>query len=355
MFAKGIDASLWDGGEQHDQPLHWPSYFWEFAFVKVSEGLVRDPLFPIQWAAARGHVVRGGYHFFRPGQDPKASALKTMDLLGEDAGELPVALDLEVTDGLPAAEVAARAKTWLAWYEQETGIRPIVYSSLYFLRDVLQASRYPWLESYRLWLAQYPFDKMEPAAMRDQRIADVLAGAYIPIFPAAPAPFRRISFWQWTALGYPEQVPGYYLGTGHKREIDFNFYNGSRELLAAEFRLGALPTPTTPPIEGDTMQGQVLTGLNIRRTTDTTQAPIGQLQAGDIVEATTRTNGWWKLTRITRGANVPLPAAECYAYEGANNGYIKLLSLPAADRPKRITVEMESGKIFVATQFTEQT
>lgn len=353
-FAKGGDYSLWDGGADHDRPLTWSLHTWDFAFIKVSEGLVPDPLFRIQWAAACGHIHRGPYHFFRPGQDPKASALKTLEILDGDRGELPIALDLEVTDGLPAAEVAARAKTWLSWYEQESGIRPIVYSSLYFLRDIVKATLHPWLESYRLWLAQYPFDKMEPATARDQRIADVLDGSYVPTFPAAPAPFRRVSFWQWSALGKPEQVPGYYMGPGYKKEIDLNFYNGSRELMTAEFRLKQFPTPTPLP-EGDIMQGQVLVTLNIRRTSDTTQTPIGQLQPGDIVEASSRTNGWWRLTKITRGVNVPLPAAECYAFEGATSGYIKLLSQPAADRPRKITVEMESGRIFVADQFTELT
>ena len=39
------------------------------AFIKVSE-YQKDPLFDEQWSAAKGHILRSGYHFFRPQMDP---------------------------------------------------------------------------------------------------------------------------------------------------------------------------------------------------------------------------------------------------------------------------------------------
>lgn len=353
----GIDVSYYDG---HGAPYivtDWASYTWPFVFIKVSEGMFIDALFMRQWAAARGKVLRSAYHFFRPSVDPRLSAMKTVEYLRRenDLGELPLAFDLEDDDGM--SNVLDRAKSWLSWYEAITGIRPIIYSSPGFLNKVKAAS-YPFLANYKLWLSSWPFDVMEPDAAREKRIADVISGAYVPSWPSAPAPFRRASFWQWTAQGKPEQVPGYYTGSRGKKEIDLNFYNGTLEELKAEFNVST-ETPTDPPTgETPMLYGEVLVDLNIRKTADTTSAPIGLVKKGDRVEGHAEIRGWWSLVKITRaGQLIPLPAVPCYAYEGTTNGYIKVVESPipsAEDKPRKVTIEMESGKVFVADQFTPQ-
>jgi hypothetical protein len=239
--SKGADFSIWDGGVPPYHLLAWDQYTWDFAFIKCSEGLYVDPLFKEQWAAARGRAIRGAYHFFHPIVDPKTSAAKTIDILGGDLGELPIALDLEVTDGYP--DTLDRAKSWLAWYEQWTGIRPIIYSSPNFLDNVVGAWQHPWLSGYKLWLAQYPFDNMSPDTVRDQVIHDVLYQVRPLAFPIPPVPFQTVNFLQWTSRGKPEDVPGYYLGSGHKLAVDLIFYPGSRDELLMEFDIDTTPTP----------------------------------------------------------------------------------------------------------------
>ena len=96
-------------------------------------------------------------------------------------------------------------------------------------------------------------------------------------------------------------------------------------------------------------QGTVLASeLNIRPQANTTQSPLGKLLKDDKVEADTVSAGWWHLTKITRaGANVALPAANSYSYEGATKGYIRtdaVIQPPASDP---VTVEVNVNGVVV--------
>ena len=72
-------------------------------------------------------------------------------------------------------------------------------------------------------------------------------------------------------------------------------------------------------------KGTVLVTLNVRPQPDGLPV-LFKLFIGDKVETPeTPINGWWRLTKVTRGTNViRLPSTLCYAYEGASNGYIRL-------------------------------
>lgn len=274
MTTKGIDLSLWDAGVNRDIPLDWSKYSWDFAFIKVSEGKVIDPAFDMQWSAARGNTIRGAYHYFRCFVDPKQSVLATLDFLNNDYGELPLAFDLEGRDGFPASYVMQQSKSWLSWYEEFTGIRPIIYSRRLFLRDELKTANYDWLKNYKLWLAEYYFDRMSPVTSRNQRLSDVLSGVYPASFPVPPAPFSRVSFFQFSEFGQPENIPGYYLGYGHKLQVDLNLYNGTQIQMLEEFKM------IEPPQTGDSM-----TTYNLIATGDPTKvfadaggtSPISQI------------------------------------------------------------------------------
>lgn len=81
------------------------------------------------------------------------------------------------------------------------------------------------------------------------------------------------------------------------------------------------------------MKGTVTaTLLNVRPTPGGTPI-LMSLKYGDIVETNNITEGWWKLTKITRnGRDFPLPAATCYAYEGLTEKYIRA-EVPAPEPP----------------------
>lgn len=241
MIIKGIDVSYYDG------LLDWKQYDLDFAFIKASEGTVIDNAFKQQWANARGYTLRSAYHFFRPFIDPINSASAFFDYLNGDYGELPPALDLEVADG--QKEPIAIALKWLDRFEMLTNIQPMIYSSPNFLR-VYKAINYPRLKEYRLWLASYPWDEINVSwteEQREKRITDIWEDRWISSPPTPPAPFSRVSFWQFTGKGNPSLINGY---TSSKAAVDLNIYNGQTiDDLYQEFDIAGIIRPP----QGDNM------------------------------------------------------------------------------------------------------
>lgn len=230
---KGIDVS------GYDLKMNWSQYDWDFAFIKISEGLSKDSLFDSHWTGAKGYTLRGAYHFMRCAIPYKTAAARTTEYMANDFGELPIALDLErhyLTgwDGLSSAFASQYAKSWLAYYETITGIRPIIYTSPGILFELSKVSDISWMRNYKLWLATYPFDNYTEAT---RRIAINYALTHNLSYPPTPSQFPKINFWQWTGKGLPELVPGYYLGSDGKKAVDLNFYNGTLEDLQKDFSI----------------------------------------------------------------------------------------------------------------------
>jgi GH25 family lysozyme M1 (1,4-beta-N-acetylmuramidase) len=293
----GIDVS------RYDVKLNWSQYTFPFAFVKVSEGTVKDPLFDYHWKGAKGHTLRSPYHFFRPFVDPKLSAQTFIAYLGDDRGELPPMFDLEATDNIIG--VMSRAKSWLAWYEELTGVRPIIYSSLGFLVDN-QFTKHDWLKNYKLHLAQYRYDNLSLES-RPRILHQIATGQQSYTMPAVPSPFTRLTFAQWTAKGAPEDVPGYYVGVDGKKAVDLNFYNGTLEGMMNE--LGVVPPNPTDTGDEDEMTNEQLDrilaafadgvtrleaaikGISVSVPGDTTPPATGKYSVCKVVERDPNPNG----------------------------------------------------------------
>lgn len=121
------------------------------AYIKNTEATnYVNPFFTKDSAnASKAGIPWGAYHFAQPGRaDPVASA-KFFVANGGNRGQLPPALDLEVTKLSPAA-TAQWSLTWLQTVQQLTGRRPIIYVGYYFA-----ASQYGFLAPYDLWLPAY--------------------------------------------------------------------------------------------------------------------------------------------------------------------------------------------------------
>ncbi|MFE3451976.1 glycoside hydrolase family 25 protein [Nonomuraea sp. NPDC059194] len=153
----GVDVS------NHDQGFDWGADGLSFGIAKASEGTsFADATFARNWAEIKKNgLVRGAYHFGRPGADPVRQADRFLDVVkkqGLDNGDLLI-LDLEVTDGRSAKEVNAWAKRWLERVRAATGVKPIFYSSWSF------AQRHgDGLGDYPLWVAHYGKAKGEVSA-----------------------------------------------------------------------------------------------------------------------------------------------------------------------------------------------
>jgi lysozyme len=154
-----------------------------FAFVKATEGLTStDPLFAANWQAARQvGVARGAYHFFRPQLDPEQQAKHFLEVLGNDLGELPPVLDVEVLDGLTPEDVISRTKKCVNVITTSLGSLPILYTGTSFWRDTLKNP--PAFADHPLWIAHYT------------------AG----LSPTVPKAWTNWTFWQHSQTGH---VPG---------------------------------------------------------------------------------------------------------------------------------------------------
>jgi hypothetical protein len=237
----GIDTSLWD------PIVDWKQYDWDFAFIKVIEGMVEDPRFRQQWEAARGYTIRGPYDFFHHFNNQKEVVAKLSNLLGNDRGELPPVLDLEDHDGEPR-KVAPKALEWCREAENRFGRKPIVYTSLGFATsDGVDLAQERGLAEYPLWLAVYPWDKITQSWTEQKRtlqIQRIIHNRELFVVPNAIAPWNRLgkpSVIQWTSKCPPEFVPGYPLDG--KKAVDINFYPGTMQRFFEEYNISYTPKP----------------------------------------------------------------------------------------------------------------
>jgi lysozyme len=177
----GVDVSAWQGepGAWRHQAGHI-----SWAAVKISELSVDgtryvSPDAAADWAwlkaAGKGRIA---YFYGHPSTLPSEAVALFSDALrgiGLDDGD-GVALDLENTDGLTPAEVAAWARAVMALLRHVLGRRPILYTYISFA----QAGNCAGLGGYLLWLA----DPSSP-----------------PGHPRIPAPWTRWAIHQWSIAG----------------------------------------------------------------------------------------------------------------------------------------------------------
>ncbi|HEY2747459.1 MAG TPA: GH25 family lysozyme [Polyangia bacterium] len=196
---QGIDVSHYDG------TIDWAmvkASGVDFAFMKATEGTTFvDPEFATNWkAAGDAGVIRGGYHFFHPMDDPAAQADFFVATAGVPAtGDLPLALDLETTDSVSNAEVASATAAFLARVQADTGRVPVVYTSERFWTSFSGPAT--GFDQYALWDAQWT-----------------------TACPNMPSAWPGWTFWQYSATG---TVPG----VSGMANVDLDQFNGSLAAL----------------------------------------------------------------------------------------------------------------------------
>ena len=168
-----------------------------FAYAKATEGAVhQDTEFTTNYAGiGQNAILRGLYHFFRPSADAQAQATNFLKSLPQLViGDLPPALDVEVSDGQGAQVIVNGIQQWLNQVEATLGCTPVIYTSASFWNANL--ARNTTFSRYPLWVAHYTHN---PA-------------------PNLPAGFADFTLWQYSESG---QVPGI---TG---SVDMNRFNGT--------------------------------------------------------------------------------------------------------------------------------
>lgn len=121
--------------------------------IKATEGTgYTSPVFHTDWKNAKEHdKARIAYHFFHPSISAVAQARFFLDTV-KNSGLLDgdcLAIDLETTDGMHAADVAEQAVKFRAMVQKEAKCELIVYTDLSFAR----AGNCAGLGKSPLWIA----------------------------------------------------------------------------------------------------------------------------------------------------------------------------------------------------------
>lgn len=147
---KGIDIS------HHNSISNWGSVNNQIGFciIKATEGSnYKDPMFNSNWKSSKkNNVVRGAYHFFKPGVSGDKQFENFKNTVKLVNGDFPPVLDVELKE-CDINEV----KIFLELVEKHYGVTPIVYSEYLFFKVFLDGkidTKYPlWIyidESYSL-------------------------------------------------------------------------------------------------------------------------------------------------------------------------------------------------------------
>jgi lysozyme len=169
----------------------------KFAFCKATEGTTyTDPQFATNWAAMKTNgIVRGAYHYGRPGSDAVAQANLFVNTVKPKQGDLQLVLDLETTDGKTPAEVWAWTQAFCGRVQQLTHRPCIIYVGYYFWRDSVGNPTNNL--NCPLWLAYW--------------------GSGDPQSFVPPA-WDTWSFWQYTSTGTVPGISG---------NVDLDYFHGS--------------------------------------------------------------------------------------------------------------------------------
>lgn len=191
----GIDVSHYQG------EISWPEVVGSgvaFVYIKATQGLTGvDSQFQANWNGARGAgLLRGAYHFYQPGDDPEQQADHFLNTVPLGEGDLPPALDVEISNGQSAATIIQGIETWLKKVQQSTGQTPVLYTDPSFWAT-LNTSQ---LGAYSLWIAEY---------------GNLAA-------PKVPAGWKTWTFWQHSETG---TIPGV------STSVDLDVFQGSLEEL----------------------------------------------------------------------------------------------------------------------------
>lgn len=210
--ALGIDVSEYQGN------IDWNAVKTSgisFSFIKASEGTsITDSMFSTNYAAAKSAgVLRGAYHYARPGESSATQQathfLNVVDAVG-GIDELPAALDVEDNGGLTNQELAAWIRSWVSQVASSTGKTPLLYTYVSFANSYLE----PGLANLQLWLAEYG-------------VAE----------PQNAGGWTTWTFWQYTDTGSVSGISG---------NVDLDVYSGGINQLTTTYG-SSTPAPAPTP------------------------------------------------------------------------------------------------------------
>jgi lysozyme len=219
MPVLGIDVS------HHNGEVDWFAVAGSevrFGYAKATDGhSFVDPQFGRNWAQMReAGLLRGAYHFARPGEDPEVQAVHFVSVVGTPSWEeLPPALDLEVDGRRSGPDILEWTVAFLQRAEALLGRSFAMYTGGLWRRRLAPLA--PATFGTRLlWTARYGSAE-----------------------PVVPAPWTRWDIWQFTdgQSGRVQPIPGV------RGLVDCDRFRGELAELQALAAQPATPAPPGPP------------------------------------------------------------------------------------------------------------
>lgn len=155
----GIDVSHYQGDVDWHQVQ---SSGVAFGYAKATQGTrYTDPKFAENWAGmGEAGLLRGAYHFYTAGDDPKAQAAHFSAAVHLGPGDLPPMVDIE-TEGKSTEtnyDLIKDLHAFLDLLKQAYGVDPFIYTGPGFWNAHFNDS----FDGYPLWVAEYGVSEPEP-------------------------------------------------------------------------------------------------------------------------------------------------------------------------------------------------
>ena len=221
--AKGIDVSEFQG------TINWSQVATSgitFAYIRAGDGTnVLDSRFQGNWSGARtSNITRGAYWYFEPSMNPAVQAdmlLQQLQAVGFLQGDLVPAIDVETTNGLPGATVAANLQTMAGIVGGALGAAPAIYASPAWWDDYVSSSAFT---ANPLWVANW------------------CGSCAAPAVPAGDWGGHGWAVWQYTSAGSVAGISG---------RVDLDQGGGPTSFPFYEpFRPAVGPVATAPAPDG---------------------------------------------------------------------------------------------------------
>jgi len=158
----GIDVSYWQTSIDWTQVA---AAGYRFAAVRATMGdTYLDPRFIPNWEAAkRAGLLVTAYHVVRPKHSAPTQTEALFKALAGRIPDLPLAIDVEVTDDMPKDVVTRITREVCEMTASRAGRKPIIYTARWFWNRSIDAA--PDWSGYDLWVANY--GTLNPVLPRD--------------------------------------------------------------------------------------------------------------------------------------------------------------------------------------------
>ncbi len=236
----GVDVSYWEGNWNADKAAAMGA---SFMSARANQGTNPDPTFPIDWFNAKGKLARNAYVLLDARYAPRPQAQKLLSIVGDDPGEIELAVDYEPPYA-GCTDEQWKSLPFFGWkclydciatIQAGTGQpKTLLYLNLSGLNTLPKAGtpEMKWfVEHCDLWIAAWGVQR-----------------PYTGQFPT-------YLFWQFSDNG-----DGVALGAQGAKSIDLNYFNGTMADFEARYKVGGHkvtpPPQTTYTVEeSDTLPG----------------------------------------------------------------------------------------------------